>query len=295
MSLSTTTRLADDGTKPTLAGRVSISGVVGEAARLLLDARDQARLLDRLPIACRPTDIDSALAIQEQVTELLRSRGDEVAAWKCASPSGAKVIAAPIYRSKIQFATSDSVLLKAAPGAKDVLVEPEMALVMKTDLPPRGETYRQEEIRDAVGEVRLSLEIIGSRFSDPGTVSFPELLADGLLNNGLVIGPSIARETVPENIPLSIVKDQRGTTTIPGSHPEADVWRPLYWLVQFLNERGNGLRAGQAIITGSYAGVLSMEVNCRYAIQFDALGTIDFAFESISTKFEGKPEEKQCD
>ena len=33
------------------------------------------------------------------------------------------------------------------------------------------------------------LEILGSRYSEPDSATFPEMLADGLANQGLLVGP----------------------------------------------------------------------------------------------------------
>ena len=38
---------------------------------------------------------------------------------------------------------------------------------MARDLPPRAATYAESEIRNAIKEARLALEILGSRYSDP--------------------------------------------------------------------------------------------------------------------------------
>jgi 2-keto-4-pentenoate hydratase len=95
------------------------------------------------------------------------------------------VLVAPIFAPTIVRASPCPVL---ATGAT-VRIEPEIAFVMARDLPPRASPYTQSEIRDAIGETRLVLEILGSRYSDADSATFPEMLADGLANQGLFVGP----------------------------------------------------------------------------------------------------------
>ena len=52
--------------------------------------------------------------------------------------------------------------------------------------------YLKAEVREAVGSVRLALELLDCRYADPAQVSFTELLADGLFNAGLFLGPEVS-------------------------------------------------------------------------------------------------------
>jgi 2-keto-4-pentenoate hydratase len=48
----------------------------------------------------------------------------------------------------------------------------------------------------------------------------------------------------------------------------------LYWIANFLAERGDGLRAGQVVTTGSYAGAIEVPLERALAVTFGDLGTI---------------------
>ena len=47
---------------------------------------------------------------------------------------------------------------------------------------------------------------------------------------------------------------------------------------QFLGERGRGLQAGQAVITGSYAGALELPLGRQLDIGFGAFGALPIRF-----------------
>ena len=72
-------------------------------------------------------------------------------------------------------------------------IEPEIAFVLARDLAPRNDAYAEHEVVAAIGEVHLVLELLGNRYEDPASVPFPEMLADGANNEGLVIGPVLER------------------------------------------------------------------------------------------------------
>jgi 2-keto-4-pentenoate hydratase len=165
-----------------------------------------------------------------------------------------------------------------------VKAEPELACFIRQDLPPRQHAYGEAEVLDALGDVHLALELIGSRYSHPASLTFPELLADGLFNAGLVIGPRVElpEGTTPDHLPaeffLSLTPAGETPVRLEGRHPDGNVVPPIVWLANFLRERGLGLQAGQAVITGSYAGVLELPLGRQLHIGFGALGTLPIRF-----------------
>ncbi len=69
------------------------------AAQFLAAARRAGRAGPRLPEASRPADLESALAIQRRVGELL---GKDIGGWKCSVPSPERpILAAPIFADAI--------------------------------------------------------------------------------------------------------------------------------------------------------------------------------------------------
>ena len=59
-----------------------------------------------------------------------------------------------------------------------------------------------------------------------------------------------------------------------GKHPHQFPQRPLFWLVNFLSQRGIDMKAGQVVITGSYAGVMEVQPNIKFSLQYGELGRI---------------------
>jgi len=248
------------------------------AARHLLAARRARQPGPRIPEYCRPAELEDALAIQQRVQELL---GLATGGWKCSLPTPERALSyAAIFAPTIARASPCTVVARAG----TVRIEPEIAFVMGRDLPPREKPYGEPEVRAAIAETRLVLEILDSRYGNPGEVAFAELLADQVSNQGLFVGPVLpgGLNRSLEAFPIAI-DDARGKLHLrEGRHPDGHPLRPLVWLANFLAskaERG-GLAAGQIVTTGSYAGALEVPVGTRLDVRFGELGAITILLEA---------------
>lgn len=244
---------------------------IAQAAIKLVASRTTGKQIPRLPEGSRPQGLEDGWQVQQEVTRRL---GQPVGGWKASLPSTGKLVAAPIYQSIIRRAAACAVPFPS--GADAVKVEPELAFVLARDLPPREQPYTEAEVDAAIGAVHAALEICASRYIDHTGLPFAELLADGIVNNGLWLGPVLSGPDVAA-FALSWQVAGGDTQTADARHPDGHPRTPLYWLANFLRERGVGLMAGQAVITGSYAGVLTLPMGQR--TQFDYAGLARFEVE----------------
>lgn len=250
------------------------------AAAITLAARrlsgSQGPLLADAQAPQTPAD---ALAIQQAVSGLLN---DAIGGWKCGLPDNDKTVAAPIYATTIHASSIHS----AAPcpvwlrdGA--VRVEPELAFVFDGGLPLRAEPYTEAEIRAAITRVHLALELIDSRYQPLPKPSFLQSLADGLVNQGLLLGPQVERDAAFAANVLGLVLNQgEREESLAGVHPAGDPLAPLYWLQGFLAARGEAILPGQVVITGSYAGVLTLAPGSEASLRYGELGQLSACFSA---------------
>ena len=249
------------------------------AAEHLFAARRANRAGDRIDPSCRPATVEEGLAVQRALTAMLEAQLNErIAGWKCSAPTEERsVSAAPVFASGIQHSSPCRLL----PRAGLAPVEPEIAFVLGRDLPPRASPYTEAEVRAAIAETRLVLELIASRYADPAAVSFPEFLADHVSNQGLLVGPLVSTGAgeVPAHITLDVLAPGLARER-EGRHPDGNPLLPLYWLANFLNASGDALKAGQIVTTGSYAGVIEVPLGTPVHIRFGELGVIDAVFEA---------------
>lgn len=247
--------------------------IAANAASILSARRKSGAQGPRLPESCRPSSLESALAIQAAVSAQL---GAGIVAWKCGLPAADRLVLAPIYAGTVH----DSSPCAAWGRGGQLRVEPELAFILACDLPPRAAPYTPAEVDAAIARTHLALELIDSRYSDADNAGFAENLADGLLNQGLFIGPEVdaGQARAASAITLRVTLASGESKQLAGRHPAGDPHAPLYWLAEYLRSTGQGLQAGQAVITGSYAGSFDLPPQQEIAIEYGGLGTLTVQF-----------------
>ena len=130
------------------------------AAQYLTELRNTGRFGARLPESNRPATLDDALKIQDR---MIRVYGHEVGGYKCSVPNAERTTIAPIFAPTI-VSSGPCYVRAATPTSGDTArIEPEIAFVLGRNLPPRATPYSEAEVRAAIGEVRLVLELLGCR------------------------------------------------------------------------------------------------------------------------------------
>ncbi|BFM12413.1 hydratase [Simiduia litorea] len=250
------------------------------AAEILAERRLTHTKGDRLAETIRPKTLAEGFAVQQQVLEYWCSkRADKVAGWKCLLPPEGKWVVAPIYGSTVFEATRSANIWPSNGLAR---IEPEFAFELGNDIPARSESYSKAEIDQCISEVRMALELIEGRYIDPSLCEFPELLADGLFNQGLVVGPVVDRTLAyaAANIDISMRYGDGEPQRYEGKHQNQDAIAPLYWLVNFLRAQGVPLQHGQFIITGSYAGIIEAPLDTDITMSYCGLGEMSTRFSA---------------
>ena len=256
---------------------------IKSAAKELTELRHTGRFTPRLPEGTCPQTFEDALKVQDRTIRIL----GEVGGWKCSVPNGERKVAmAPIFASSISSSDTYKVM-PASPDANGIArVEPEIAFMLGRDLPPRDEPYTEAEMRGAIKETHLVLEVLASRYNDVKAVTFIEQLADCISNQGLVIGPVVTHDIDVHVNEIPLTFERLDTTpptmirTHPGKHPDGHPLLPFYWLVNFQSSRGIGLKAGQIVTTGSYAGAVDVPLDAPIRVKFGDLGEMNVRFSA---------------
>ncbi|ABX47750.1 hypothetical protein [Shewanella baltica] len=248
------------------------------AAKELAERRAAGTSGDLLIPELRPTSFEQAFAIQQTVAAIYKANNNPIAAWKCLLPSAEKTVVAPIYQKDVY---QQSATCPLYPSTKDLArVEPELAFEIACDLPPRATPYTEAEIDAALGHTRLALELIKSRYHTPSEATHFDALADGLVNQGLWLGPVLNPLAGIETSHFELSVNIHNGETLQKSaiHPNGFPKAGLYWLVNFLSAQGIGLTQGQYVITGSYAGVLDLPLAQVCDFEYGALGQFAVTF-----------------
>lgn len=130
-------------------------------------------------------------------------------------------------------------------------------------------------IRSAVGGVRASLEIVDCRITDYD-ITIVDTIADNAAVAGYVLGSA---ELGIDDLDLPAVQMQllRGGEMVSagtGADSLGDPLRALAWLAQAALDRGDPLRSGEVVLSGSLGPIVTLEPNTRYEAHFTGLGSV---------------------
>jgi 2-keto-4-pentenoate hydratase len=235
------------------ADDVKVSGEAApalRAARMLVAARRERRLIERLPLDCRPGDLAAGYAVQAQVAGMLGAIGG----WKIgAADPGNTPLHAPIFAQEIH----PSGVTLAAKDFTCAIIEAEIAFRLRQDLPVGDVAHDAASVARAVERVP-ALEIYRSRYREPDAAEEAEQLADCLANGGLIVGVGVgvgveavmAGGAMPTwDIDLAV--DDTLKQVRAARHPAGDPLQLVVWLANHLNRCGSLLSAGQVVTTGA--------------------------------------------
>jgi 2-keto-4-pentenoate hydratase len=241
-------------------------------AQIVIDDLTERRLMHKqgTQLMQAPQSLEQAFSWQQAVAAQLASQGKPIIGWKSALPNEGRWGLAPMYQ---QYTGTSCPL----PGNQaTATVEPEFAWRLTRDLLPQEQPLSAETIRQAM-QCHIAIEIIFDRFNRGENVDYYSRLADGLLNQGVWLGPAISE--APAQIPL-LWQTENLRHSAMGVHPAGDAFAPVQWLVAFLHQRNIGLYAGQIIITGSLNGLWRLPVNQPVTIEYADLATVEIKFAS---------------
>ncbi|MER2491727.1 fumarylacetoacetate hydrolase family protein [Catenovulum sediminis] len=238
-----------------------------QAAECLLKRRHKDAQYDRLAENLRPQSIEDALAIHQAMIDL---KGGAVGGWKCLlPPADDKVVVAPIFSDTVHSGANCSLFA----DNEKARLEPEIAFVLGQYLAAKDTPYTADEVKAAVKSCHMALELMQSRYQPDLPSTFAEKLADGLVNQGLYIGPEVDKNQAFElsNVQISFTQGEK-VQQFDGKHPNPTASKPLVWLINFMTQRGVSFKAGQAIITGSFAGIVEVDFS-SVEIEYQNLGS----------------------
>ncbi len=231
------------------------SEVARQRAAIILTARADGRLLDPLTDAAAMT-MDEAYEVQARLLAARVNRGEHQVGWKLGYTSEAMRRQMGVARPNFGPLTDHMVLEDGEPVGADVLqprVEPEVAVILDRPVAPGAE---RAEVAAAVRESRAALEVVDSVWRDY-RFRIEDNTADGSSAAYVVLGPALdATDLAGVPVRLDVGGETVGTGT--GAAAMGHPLDALAWLAGELGRRGNGLRAGDLVITGGLTAAVPL-------------------------------------
>ncbi len=250
-----------------------MSNATTELAQKLLAARANMATgrIATLPDSLKPTTMEAAVAVQQEVAKSFTIGG-----WKVGAPGGTKCCGA-LPAATIQPTPA------TLPAAQHPLrmVESEVAFRMKADLPPRATPYTKAEVAAAIDTMHPAIEVCESRFVEPKDFDLFTNIADTQSHGGFVYGPGtkdwqkvdLSAQVCQQFVNSALDAERTG-------YPFGDIMDLMVWLANTGSIWAGGLKAGQFVTCGSWSGANRVPAGATVRADFPGLGEAKITYEA---------------
>lgn len=246
----------------------------------LLQGRLGGQVSAPLSVSTPDLTLDQAYGLQRQLEQALVGRGDRVVGYKVGFTTAALQERHGLTEPVLGFMLGSGVYGSgdAVPLSRFIAigVEVEVAFLLKSDLAGPGVTIASALL--AVEGAMPSFELIDFRLS--GTPRGPDVIADGVYTNAIVLGRPLTPVTGIDLALEGVVFEQDGQIVATRTAAEV-LGNPLVslaWAANTLGRMGRGLHAGDLVMTGSISKVLRPTAGQSTRASFTRLGSVSCRF-----------------
>jgi 2-keto-4-pentenoate hydratase len=237
-----------------------------------------ATRIAQLPEHCRPSDRADGYAIQRALTAL---SGQPVVGWKIAATSiaGQRHIGVdgPLAGSLLANRVLPAGASVSLEGNLMRVAEAEFAFRFARPLGRRAEPYSEDEVLEAVAEMRPTIEIPDSRYEDFARVGAAQLIADNACASWLLVGSPAAnwrgRDLAAHGVTAFLNDTPAASGT--GANVLGNPRTALTWMVNELRVYGEGVRAGDLVTTGTCIPPVVIAPGNAFRADFGEFGVLD--------------------
>jgi len=251
------------------------SHLVRELADTLQRARAERRAVP--PLSDEHPDLDLATAYAVQRRQ--RDASGPLLGWKLGVTSRAKQVQVGVHEPIRGFLAGEHALDLGEPleVARHIQprAEPEVVLVLGRDL--EGPAVTAVDVLAATAAVAVGIEVLDSRYQDY-RFTMPDVVADDASAGRFVVGAPVPVAGIDLRL-VGVVLEHRGEVvgTASGAaslgHPAAAV----AWLVRSLAAEGEGLTAGQVVLSGGLTAAVPVRAGDSVVATIDRLGAVELA------------------
>lgn len=257
-------------------------------ARDIFVARQSRKRFEPLRGPDRPDSLESAYRIQDEVDRLFQIEGDS-------GPMGGHKIALtskaiqelcgvnqPAYGRVLADTIRKSPAVIKASAFSRLGLEFEVAFEMSRDVTSTGAAYDRDSISEFVGDCMPAFELIDDRNADYSDLDAASILTDRCWCGGVVLGAPLAEwraldlATAAGELIWNGETIDRGVTGDALGHP----LEGLAWIANHLISRGQSLRRGDIIITGSALKTQFPTPGDQVCYRIEGLGEVGLRVES---------------
>jgi 2-keto-4-pentenoate hydratase len=233
------------------------------------------------PVRSELSGIQPAYAVQRACVDAWQRQGRRLAGHKIGLTS--KAVQSQLGVDEPDFGTlfDDMVLLDGAVVAPGRVMQPrleaEIAFRLGADL--RGDDVTPEQVIAATDFVCPALEICGSRIAD-WNIRIEDTVADNASSALLVLSGSRSKPTLDALAKIEMAMSHNGQIVGAG-RGDACLGNPalaVAWLAQTMTRLGDGLKAGDVIMSGALAKMVAAQPGSDFAADFGPFGSVSVHF-----------------
>ena len=252
-------------------------------ARRLWEARRDGHQV-RIEEGERPRGEADAYEVQSGITEM---SGREVAGFKIGATAQVAMdmlgvqgpFLGPLYREAFR----ENGATVRLPMAHSPGIEAEFVVGIESDLPPRDAPWTVAEVRAAVAWVAPGLEVVGTRLEGGLAGTGVLAIADGGANIDFVLGPTDGDWRGADLASHPVVLRINGVEAAAGNSGMIVFGDPIAgvaWLANRPEIAPRGLRAGDAVTTGTCTGIKPLSPGDEVVAEYGSLGAVRARFDA---------------
>lgn len=241
----------------------------------LADARVRRTAVPSLADDHPDLDLAGGYAVQR----VHRDASGPLVGWKLGVTSRAKQRQVGVHEPIRGFLSGEDALDLGEPlqvgGYIQPRTEPEIVFVLGRDL--AGPSTTAAEVLAATASVAVGIEVLDSRFLDY-RFTMPDVVADNASAARFVVGTPVSPAGFDLRL-VGVVLEKNGEVVATASgaaslgHPAAAV----AWLVRSLAADGEGLQAGQLVLSGGLTVAVPVAAGDCVVASIDRLGSVELA------------------
>jgi 2-keto-4-pentenoate hydratase len=226
-----------------------------------------------------PVSISDAYDIQERYVALLRGEHGVAVGYKVGltsatmqtfcgidHPIAGVVLASRVHKSGASVQRADFGRLG---------LEFEIAVRIKSDVPVTGKPCTAETIAPHIDGVCAAIELVDDRSADYSKLDVRSLVADNSWNAGIVLSEFSSKWPDLEAVPGRAAKNGAAIGEGFGRDILGHPFNSAAWLATQLASRGEGLKAGQVVMTGSVMKTVFPESPASYRFELEGIGSVE--------------------
>jgi 2-keto-4-pentenoate hydratase len=226
-----------------------------------------------------PAAISDAYDIQDRFVSLLRSQHGDAIGYKVGLTSAAMqtfcgidhpiagvVLAKRVHRSGMTVSLRDFGRLG---------LEFEIAVRIKSDIAMGGRLHTASTIQPHVDGVCAAIELVDDRSADYASLDVRSLVADNSWNAGIVLSDFAPARPDLEAVLGKATKDGSPIGEGHGRDILGHPFNSVAWLANQLASRGERLKAGQIVMTGSVMKTVFPSESASYRFVIEGLGAVE--------------------